>query len=188
MKFIALALGSLLALTPLAARAESTPPSDAPSASVDPPRRQREWYGWQTLLADTASFAVFFTAAHHDSTGAVDLGMGTFALVPPVIHLAHENAGGAGLSVALRLGLPLAGGLIGNAAANPKDDWQPLIDIYLGALLGAVAASIVDASVLAYDARPLAPPSPKPDTKAFRVAPSVGALRGGLSAGLTGTF
>jgi hypothetical protein len=198
MKIIALALGSLLAFTPLAARAEPPAPSDPPSASVEAPKPRREWYGWQTLLADGASFGLVI-AGTHSGGGLLVAGGTSYALAAPLIHAAHANDGAAGISVALRLGLPLAGGLIGSAAVPYKegahysdgyvdDSYGQLFAVLGGVALGMLAASIVDASFLAYDQHATAPASPKPDTKAFRIAPSVGPLRGGLSAGLTGTF
>jgi hypothetical protein len=194
MKVIALTLGSLLALTPLVAHAESTlAASDAPSASVEPPKPQREWYGWQTLLVDGAAVTAFFATEQNNNSVGGELSAAGYVLAAPVIHLAHRNAEAAGISIALRLGLPLAGGLIGYAASrsdakNEDSGLEAMAAVGLGAFLGVAIASIVDASVLAYVDHPTTPTSSKPDRKAFQIAPSVGPLRGGLSAGLTGTF
>jgi hypothetical protein len=71
----------------------------APAARREP---EREWYGWQTLSADAASFGMMFLGAE-SAPGLVILGLGSFALAPPIIHAVHQGDWTAP-SLALRLG------------------------------------------------------------------------------------
>jgi hypothetical protein len=161
---------------------------DAPSSSPAP-NPERIWYGWQTLAADGGSILLGGVTALVTQSNAKleNLGPGLFlagyGLGAPIVHFAHGNAGGGGASIALRLGLPLVGGIAGFALAPSHSDWSTLGYIGLGMLLGAGGAAVIDASVLAYNETKLAPKN-----EALHVVPSVGFVRGKPALGLSGTF
>jgi hypothetical protein len=85
------------------------------------------------------------------------LGLGTYALGPPIIHLSHHNPGRAAGSLGLRLALPLLGMFVGSSidkASERKDAWYPgLFGAFVGFYGGGVAASVIDAVWLAREGR-----------------------------------
>jgi hypothetical protein len=81
------------------------PPERPPTQPVPkkPAREEKEWYGWQTLLADVAAAGLMAGGEISHTTSIFDVGYGTFLLAPPVVHVVHGNAGPAFGSVGLRL-------------------------------------------------------------------------------------
>jgi hypothetical protein len=91
------------AATPSAPAAEPLPRVEQePPAPAAPREPEREWYGWQTLSADASSFAMMFVGAE-ESPALVILGLGGFALAPPIIHAIHHDDWTAP-SLGMRLG------------------------------------------------------------------------------------
>jgi len=108
------------------------PPDWKPPCTLqpEPPRqyrpRQYRWYGYQTLLVDAASITVGALAllhagdpyaGHLDSPARV-LGMiagAGYLFGPATVHALQGRSEVAWRSITLRLGLPLAGALIGLA-------------------------------------------------------------------------
>jgi hypothetical protein len=133
-------LALLIALAPLAARADEAPP---------PPRR---WFGWQTLLADVGAFGLAAVLAENDGPGTV--AFAAYCLGSPAIHLANGDPGGAGGSLALHLFLPAGGALAGAAAASGCEkgwlDFCQLEAAAEGALIGLVLTTLLDTAVLAW--------------------------------------
>jgi len=127
------------------------------------------WYGWQTLASDAGAIALFTTAGllrnaadhgAHDRAAATTtfwLGLGTYALGGPIVHLAHNRRGAMVRSVAMRLLLPLGGGFTALPAARifcPSDDGEDGLaclggTFVIGAGLGLIAAAVLDATLLA---------------------------------------
>jgi hypothetical protein len=167
----------LLAMSPASAAADgpivqSWAPAVAPSSasSVDP-----AWYGWQTLIADTADIGLVLVAlktSDSSSTGAaVALGAVGFIMPAPLIHFAHGQGVRAAISVGLRLGLPLllggAGMITGEGScggssppASGSVDLSGLQCIgeavqggVIGAAVGMGFAVLIDASALAWAPR-----------------------------------
>ena len=154
---------------------------DAPEASQTP---QTSWYGWQTLAADGGAIgllALGFVVDHakygstYDSTSRQNYELGAnvlwvsgfagYVLGGPAVHWAHGHGSKGLASLGLRVGAPvagmLAGLLVGAAACDSSNDAEfvpcPVAFGGIGFLLGAVAAPIVDAAVLARE--PVTPPS-----------------------------
>jgi len=165
------------------------------AAEPSAPTMETSWYGYQTLFVDAASLGVLVVgvAASNDALGA--LGIAGYALGGPSIHAAHKRSGAVAGSLALRLGLPLAAGGIGYAAASAHKcetdsdgngcDWAGLagiVTVGFSVFIGMTVASIVDAAALAHESIP-ASPATKP-TLGFAVAPT----RGGATLGASGTF
>ncbi len=96
------------------------------------------WYGWQTLLADTASFGAFLggsaiASAEEEKPGGdvawgqrlSVLGFVSYLAASPVIHGVHERSAGRVVgSVTLRVGLPLLG-LVAGAALESCEPTGP---------------------------------------------------------------
>ncbi len=161
----------MLGMSPAAAMAEG--PSQPPAASaslVDP-----EWYGWQAIIADALGgglLALSSQVSGQNGGVAVALvGVTDLVVTAPLIHAAHAQAGRAGISVAMRLGLPLLGGLfglaVGGSTCRPPPASPSTFDLsgldclgaqiegsLVGGGVGMVIAVIVDDSALAWD-RPL---------------------------------
>jgi hypothetical protein len=86
--------------------------------------------------------------------------IGSYSLVPPLIHLAHGHPGKALGSLGLRVGLPAGGGWIGfliglvAGGGGLGGLFAGVVAFTIGAIGGGVAAQVVDAAVLAYDEAP----------------------------------
>jgi hypothetical protein len=162
-----LACAAILLLSLSSANAASADEDDAgqpaPAAASTPASSVREtrWYGWQTMLVDIGSVGLGVAAGRAAGTGTgFAVALTGYAVGAPIVHLAHGEGGDAGVSVGLRLGLPLVAGLIGYGigAASfqgcaPGDwfcsrDWSAGIGAVLGAGVGAVGAVILDWSLL----------------------------------------
>jgi hypothetical protein len=162
------------------------PPVLRPAAPPQPvPLTKRNWYGWQTLATDGASLALFFAAVGSQSEGLGWASLGGYALGGPVVHFAHERIGIGFLSFALRIGIPTALFYGAVAASDDKDDWGgALAGLALG-FLGVGAAIAIDSAVLA---RETVTVDPREQTK-LRLVPQLAVdPRGGVRAGIGGTF
>lgn len=185
----------------------SPPAASPPIASVDPlarPKYRRHWYGWQTLTFDGAAIV--------GGIGLGELGvkrpelfwLGTYALAPPVVHLAHGRVGIAFADLGLRVAAPTATTAIGYAIACKKegslDDLGTCIaGMALGFVIGYGAAVAVDAAVLAREQVEIAPAKRDDEAKAIdrekekraatlSILPDVGVGPDRASVGLRGTF
>jgi hypothetical protein len=137
-----------------------------------PAVRTRQWYGYQIMGADVASIAVMFTGV------AAPVGGLGFFMAPPVIHGVHHNVTMAIVSPVMRVGLPLAGGLIGasteSCSHTQDDDWCGFGGALAGAGLGLLTAMILDYS-LAWESLDAAPHSaeavrsPEPPRRPSRI-------------------
>jgi hypothetical protein len=141
---------------------------DAPPAVI--PKRTR-WYGWQTLLADGASVAMFVGGAGAESGELALAGLGGLLLAAPIVHFSHRNVGRGFLSLGARVAFPITGAAIGAAAEDCSRSSGELqvctrVGMLLGGLVGVVTAVIVDASVLAHE------PDPEP-ADGVRLTPGV---------------
>jgi hypothetical protein len=135
------------------------------------PETPSSWYGWQTLLSDASMTGLFIVGATLDdakytsgsyqtyqdlSNVSVAIGLATYVLGAPAVHLLHDQKQEAAASFALRLGLPLAGGLAGGLIGNAScgrggEDEFPCAFVggILGIFAGAGTAILIDAVVLA---------------------------------------
>lgn len=165
-------------------------PEVAP-ATTDEPAVKSYWY--QTLAADGLAITFVALAANGhggDSDSLAKLGIGTYLLGAPLIHVSKGRPGRALGSLAMRVGLPFVGALIGSALEptykcyDEYDDCGPdgvSGEVVLGAVLGVVGASLIDATVLAKGDAPKAKAQPT-------WTPTARATHGGVALGLTGTF
>jgi hypothetical protein len=143
-----------------------TEPQPAQAEVVDDdPRSLRTspratWYGWQTLAADAATLSVFVTAGIASSRGGSDkvsapmsvVGVLGYELAPGIVHFAHRHPGRGFASFGIRIGLPLAGALLGASIASGCDGFLcEAGGAAVGALAGVGGAIAIDAAVFAYD-------------------------------------
>ncbi len=165
------------------------PPPVAPRPALSPvavTSHNGAWYGWQTLLADGAGILVSATA--ETPAGFV---AGSF-IAPPIIHLAHGRPLAALESGSLRLGLPLAGGLVGaGIMSNSNEEYAVLSGVAIGATLGYLTAVVVDAAVLSYE-KPTGPGpavvGKRPHSPGVILQPTFQARKSGGEIGLLGAF
>ncbi len=180
-----------------------------PTVGTAPTRTER--YGTKIATVDALAGGLVmvgalvlvagFAASYDDSEGGGSDGEGTFllglgmmiggvgvyAFGPAYVHVKHDNSSSAWKSVALRLGLPALGGMIGEAMSRTTCDAQGYCyennDGAGGALssLGIVAAMVIDWTVLAKHQVPQTPPSYYP------YAAPVATGRGG-TLGIAGAF
>lgn len=118
------------------------------------PNVATRWYGWQTLIADGC--VIGLSAADYAWVGPEEAG--PLSLVAalaywgatPIIHSEHEQAVRGGISVGLRLVLPLAGALGGLALAQNCGFYR-CDGVGWGAAAGMVSAMAIDAAFLAHE-------------------------------------
>lgn len=105
-----------------------------------------ESYRLQILAADAAGIAVAAAGAQLDSDAILGAGVFIIGIAPAGVHEAHGNHLGAGVSLALRPALVLAGALIG-ASRDPVDGGFGTGVV--GGAVGYAAAIAIDAGLLA---------------------------------------
>ncbi len=153
------------------------------------------------VLASTAFGARGSGLADGASLGLLFGGAGIYMLGSPIVHAAHGRPAATAASVGVRVGLLTAGYLLGGSMAPPcqarkhaerkHDEFAFDFDIctnglkygIYGALLGAVVASVADASILAYAAPPRREPTRRPT---LGLAPQVDPARGTYGISLYG--
>jgi len=81
----------------------------------------------------------------------------------PIVHIAHKRYGRAGVSLAIRTGLPMALGVFAAQfkSCNPNDLFCGLDEFATGFAVGAVAAAVVDSTLIApWSSKSAAEPEP----------------------------
>lgn len=147
-------------------------------------RAEKHWYGGPILLTDGIAYGSLALGLEFEETGpaALPVGVLTYALGGPIVHLAHGNWGRSAISTGVRILLPIVGLAIGANADDGYDGSSGGTD-RTGALLGGVltgmaAATLVDAALLAYE----------PVAESPTVAPMVNVGKDHAFIGATGTF
>ena len=167
-------LTTLLSWTEPAAAQTALVSSPSNTVAAPPPSLFSRWYGWQTLLADAASLTAVASGlalgndGSFSSTAAIATGATGYVLAAPVIHWRHDQLERAGGSLALRLVLPMAALGVG-AIVTPSSEHCPAkseaeYERYceprfkrvttVAVVSGLLAASFIDAVVLAWEAPP----------------------------------
>jgi hypothetical protein len=106
-----------------------------------------------------------------------------YALGAPAVHLYHDDFGGGAISLALHTTLPLGLGYLmykGTSCANDDLGLCEGVHFLLGAALGVIAATTIDAAALS------PPPFHSDDGSSTVIVPV--ASRGGFALRLTRTF
>jgi hypothetical protein len=132
-------------------RVQSAPPA----ASWEAPSKRR-WYGWQTLLVDVPSFALWIggAASSPQSPALAVVGFTGFILDGPIVHAAHGHWGKAGASIAFRAGTVLLAGVgavgcINDPVSSESGCRSGYATLLVVGSLGVLAAVAVDAAVIA---------------------------------------
>ena len=154
------------------------PPAVATPVPAEPPSGE-PGYRLQTATVDAIAIGVTTLAAAARSDGAGYLGVGTYLLGSPIVHIAHDHPGRAAGSFGLRVLLPFVGGLIGDKQGGCHGDVCDSGDVGLGLFAGMVAATVLDTMWLAEGDE--APPRAS-------WSPTVSAGHAGVSLGVTGSF
>ncbi len=170
------------------------------AAQEEPPARVRaeQWYGWQTLISDGASAAMVMATFAVDGKPEVTfwtLGITTYALAPPIVHIAHGRPLTAVGDLGLRLAAPFLGLFIGaqidkgtppkcNAMAECRQSYDAMV---AGGILAGAAIAALDAAILAREPLERAPHAEDAPT-ALRVWPSIALTSHGGSAQVSGIF
>lgn len=127
-----------------------------------PPRYVDASYSSQTLLLDGVAVAMFVPGVVGKIDPLPGLGLLTYWLGPPIVHLTHGNVGKGFADLGIRTVAPFlfalpslmtAAALTGNASAETRRD---ALDVggYTGLALGCAFAMVVDAWVLARERVP----------------------------------
>jgi hypothetical protein len=160
--------------TPEAAPPQDSPPARRPwrEAMERAPASERDastgtervWYGWQTLLIDLTGIGLVALSAEDEGftvAGLIVIGLGS-----PIVHFAHQNSSAGVISFAIRatsigllfLGAALiADGFISDDGSSGDTLESIGVVAAIASIPGALAAVIIDASLLAFDTRPRAP-------------------------------
>jgi hypothetical protein len=122
-----------------------------------PPTYEPEYldYRYQLLASDVVSLGLYasFVAVPERYPVLALSSLGTYLLVPPILHIANGQPARGGASLGMRVGLPIVGapiGLIGGGVISvitpDKGDAQAwlVLGIVGGVFLGGIAAMIVD--------------------------------------------
>ena len=151
------------------------------------------WYGYQTLITDTASVLFAFSAAATGPVGGV-ASVSTYVLGAPIVHIVHGNYAAFGASLGMRLGGPVIGGLAGLGLGAVADDCRsgsfcggPLVGAAVGFVGALVAAVAVDAAVLSKEPREPSLTAKRWDGKPT-FAPSFAPSTQGATFGFGGAF
>jgi hypothetical protein len=145
--------------------ATATPlPKSAAQLELAPQIEERHWYGYQLIISDVASLGLFLVGGaailnrgECPTSGCTTpvagealalAGMGTFGLVPPIIHLLHRQYWNAAGSFGLRVVIPVLTGLAFQGTGGMGLLWIELL-----------VAMIVDDAYLADEPVPRPPPT-----------------------------
>jgi len=170
-----------------------------PGATPVPPLGAHEWYGWQTALVDVASLGTMpleaSSASFARTPSATYLFLTSawgYVLGPPIVHAAHGYWRRGAADLALRAGAVTVGAVLGGAATGSPSCNALYVSCItsrpdgpmVGALVGAMLASIVDASFLSWD--PGAPAESPPPR--FTLVPVAQITPLGGAFGVSGRF
>lgn len=171
-----------------------TPPVIAPAVEAPPePPPRRYAYRWQVATADITAIVMSLavdriSADGGDRPGALaTLTIATYFFAAPMVHGVHRQGKRALGSFALRAGLPLLLGLLGEQIdGTPEcDACQDTLRSegkLIGLTAGVLIAMAVDNALLA---RPIWKRVERPRTA---WTPALAGVRGGALAGLSGSF
>lgn len=140
--------------------------ADAPGMTLPEPAPERDYYRGQMVLADLAATGVLAaTIRPADTTSRLGYavpGALAFAAFGPLVHGMHHNGHGAAKSLALRVGLPLAGVAFASITMRCQgsscyDGNNDAANMLMLGLVGAVAAAVIDDGFNSYETRSASP-------------------------------
>jgi len=167
----------------------------APEESAASSSAGDTWYGWQLLIADASAVALAYSrlGSSKDVRGVAVL---TYAVVPALIHGANGQPRRLGLSLLLRVVVPLSLGLtvaaLSIACWEGKSDQETCNDGATAMLVSAGLAALVDDLFLAWKPALVVTQAieQRPSSPAQGLSLSVGLLpyRQGAGLGMAGRF
>jgi hypothetical protein len=182
-KLLGTVLAVVVALAAASARAQSLPAyGEEPTARVDPPQ-PGTGYRLQIIAADALSVAALGGLAitqHYaynprisDVVGGAALG--GYALGGPIIHMAHRQWNRGAISLALRVGLPVIGAVVGfkSATCTPGEWFCGVGEAVAGLAIGAGAAAVIDSAFVVPSS---ASDTPEPARATTATRPAAGLL------------
>jgi hypothetical protein len=185
--------GPPLKLQPIVPPPILVPPPALDAGEPGPIVRTRYGYRWQTITTDAIAIALSLAIDRIAADGGTRPGalatitIGSYFFSAPLIHGVHRQGKRALASFGLRAGLPLVLGLLGEAIDDvpPCDNCKDTLRSdgkVIGLTVGVLVAMAVDNVLLT---RPIFRRTERP-----RAAwtPAVRGVRGGATAGVSGTF
>jgi hypothetical protein len=172
-------------LTPPAASPGQAQVADPPYHEGQPGTNESEWYGLSILLVDGLIVGGSALALDLESDDMLATVAAAWVLGGPIGHLVHGEMRNAAMSLGLRLGLPLLGGYLGKTIAGDCFECNgphALEEILAGVLLGTLAASLIDMSVVARTR------STRKRVDSTAWAPQLGVSGSQVTAGVAGWF
>ncbi|MEO5768459.1 MAG: hypothetical protein ABIS92_08915 [Polyangia bacterium] len=144
-------------------------------------------YGGQIVLGDVLGLALSVAVAV--ATSGNSLALAPYFLASPVVHGIHGDPGRGVGGFLIHVLSPIAGAVVGVAidrsSCSSGEEFCGLAGAGLGLLGGMIAATVIDAAVLARDVPVSSPPSSHASlTPTFSVARA----GGGALAGVAGRF
>lgn len=162
----------------------TTPPVAAPPPSppVKPVQYEKNWYGWQTLVADGASVALFAGGLATNSGGLAGAGYVAFLLATPIVHMVHGNIGPGFGSLGIRLFLPpialgvgaIAGLIVGGSSGSGDFDRLgngangAVVGAVIGGFVGVAGCALIDTAAFAWTKEKVEASGGAPITRADR--------------------
>lgn len=131
----------------------------AEPSSLDTPVHAGRWYGWQSMIVDASAVLLSLPLAVRDTKMYLLFGFvgpPAYGVGAPIVHFAHHNVPQGLGSLGLRLGAPPLVGGAASLACNPGTRQSCFIGVALGT---AVAAMVLDDTLLAYEHAPSEPAS-----------------------------
>ena len=154
-------------------------PSEPSDESVVPS------YRGSTLASDGVAVGALAIGVAARADFMAVLGLATYVVGAPAMHLTNQRYGRAAASVAMRVGLPLLGAVIGDSLprdCGPSGDCMgPPAALFLGLAAGGIAAMAIDTIFLAKG-------DPHPSQPQLAWRPVAGTTRDGLAIGIAGQF
>lgn len=171
------------------ARAEVSGPALQPAAATAPAPAPSSYSG-QIVLADVGQLGLGLAIAGAARTPwpvAV-----TWSVASPIVHALHHHPGRAALSFLLHVALPTVGALAGSqiSACGGSSSYETcyMTGFWVGGLLGAAAATTIDAAVLARLSEDRSAPVPAADADVGAAPVLLVGRDGDLGLAWRGTF
>lgn len=106
-------------------------------------------YGERMIAIDATADVLIVGGLVGDQDWVIYAGLASYAVGGPILHAAHDEWPRAGISLGMRLGLPLATGAIGDAICIDDTGLLRCIDsAAVGAAIGLFAAQLIDSAVI----------------------------------------
>jgi hypothetical protein len=150
---------------------------------------QEVWYGWQNVLSDVASVGLIAASGSSSAAPLAYVGLLGYIGGSPVIHAVNGSGQKSAISVGLRLGLPLVGGLMAYAItsshsqSSEDNDLGNALEIAGGVAAGAIVAMVIDDIFVARKTKPITVDGHLPRNR-WHLSPIVSKDIRGISIGL----